>query len=125
MKTDPSPIAGSTTIMTRSWGIFWLANALLPALIWQTREQAANPDGRFPQKPIQIIVPFGASGGTDKYARAMKRAIDLARRQKVARLEEVALHRAVGAVQVKLGIMQQIEIHRLDRVRLRHAGKDR
>lgn len=76
MKTDSSPLAGSTTLKTRSWWIFWLANGLLLAVIWSTQKQAADPGGRFPQKPIQVIVPFGASGGTDKYARAMKRAID-------------------------------------------------
>ncbi|MCA9120173.1 MAG: tripartite tricarboxylate transporter TctB family protein [Planctomycetaceae bacterium] len=32
--------------------------------------------GEYPDRPIQLVVPFGAGGGTDTYARALKQAIE-------------------------------------------------
>lgn len=37
---------------------------------------AATARGEYPDRPIQLIVPFGPGGGTDTYARALKQAIE-------------------------------------------------
>ena len=34
-----------------------------------------TPNGSFPQKPIKIIVPFGAGGGSDTFTRILQKAI--------------------------------------------------
>ena len=37
--------------------------------------QPADPDASYPAKPIVVVVPFSAGGGTDQFARVMKKAI--------------------------------------------------
>lgn len=39
-------------------------------------EAESDTDSVYPQKPIQLVVPFGAGGGTDTFARIVKKAID-------------------------------------------------
>ena len=38
-------------------------------------QRGAAPGGSYPQKPIRIIVPFGAGGGSDTFTRILQKAI--------------------------------------------------
>ncbi|MDA1014141.1 MAG: tripartite tricarboxylate transporter substrate binding protein [Planctomycetota bacterium] len=48
--------------------------ALIFAMLLVGCEQA-DPNASFPSKPIVLVVPFSAGGGTDQFARVMKKAI--------------------------------------------------
>jgi tripartite-type tricarboxylate transporter receptor subunit TctC len=49
--------------------------SVLFAGMWSGRVEAPG-SGAYPSKPIKLIVPFGAGGGTDTYARIIKKAIE-------------------------------------------------
>jgi putative tricarboxylic transport membrane protein len=38
-------------------------------------EETAHVDGAFPKRPIKVVVPFGAGGGSDTHARIIQQAI--------------------------------------------------
>lgn len=50
----------------------WLV-VLLSCLGCESRRN--TPTGKFPQKPIKVIVPFGAGGGSDAFTRILQKAI--------------------------------------------------
>lgn len=49
---------------------------LLTSLLWLGCQDEAQKTAAYPQRPIKLIVPFGAGGGSDTFARILAKAIE-------------------------------------------------
>lgn len=68
-----SSSSADSTHRFRVW--IWLASlAIVLFSFFKVGERAE--EAAYPSRPIELIVPFGAGGGTDAFARMMKKAID-------------------------------------------------
>ncbi|GJM73280.1 hypothetical protein HMSSN036_54960 [Paenibacillus macerans] len=50
--------------------------SIMLAYVLSDRPKSANPPADFPQKPVTLIVPYAAGGGTDLTARALAQAAE-------------------------------------------------
>ena len=75
-------------------GLITLALALVVTGCGGGEKKAEAP--KFPTKPISIIVPYGAGGGTDAISRAMAKAAEPAFGQPVTIMNKVGANGAVG-----------------------------
>lgn len=57
-------------------GVLFLALLLLT--VWSLNNKiSSTPSNQYPQKPIQIVVPYLAGGGTDTFARILQKSLNL------------------------------------------------
>ena len=57
-------------------GVLFLALLLLT--VWSLKNRiSSTPSNQYPQKPIQIVVPYLAGGGTDTFARILQKSLNL------------------------------------------------
>ena len=57
-------------------GVLFLALLLLT--VWSLNNKiSSTPSNQYPKKPIQIVVPYLAGGGTDTFARILQKSLNL------------------------------------------------